>query len=172
MRVLDRLHDTPSQIMGPVGETLLQTAPTVALLGVQTNYTGMHRSAAYRWFIEPGARDRYRPEDHGTHSRVNVAMVRAAVVRDGSSSPAAAIMAALRRDSPEFSRLWDRQEVGLQFNDLKRFVHPEVGTLELFCETLVDPGQAQSLLIFTASPGTHSHDKLALLSVLGDQFAP
>ena len=80
-------------------------------------------------------------------------------------------MAALRGDSAEFSDLWDRQEVGLRFSDRKRFVHPEVGAIELYCENLLDPEQGQSLLIFTASPGTVSYDKLALLTVIGEQFA-
>lgn len=171
MRVLDRLQDTPAQIMGPVGETLLQTAPAVALLGEQTHYTGLHRSAVYRWFTDPRARDRYRPDDHELTSRTNVALLRVAAARDGSTSPAASIVAALRRDSAEFAPLWDRQEVGLRFSDLKRFVHPEVGAIELYCENLLDPDQAQSLMVFTASPGTPSHDKLALLVVLGGQFS-
>jgi hypothetical protein len=48
MRVLDRLQDTPAQVMGPLGETLLQTPLAVALLGEQTHYTGEARSAPYR----------------------------------------------------------------------------------------------------------------------------
>ncbi|WP_236584293.1 hypothetical protein [Streptomyces sp. MBT53] len=40
MRILDRLQDTPAQVMGPLGETLLQMPPAVALLGEQTHYTG------------------------------------------------------------------------------------------------------------------------------------
>lgn len=48
LRVLDRLKDTPAQVMGPAGETLLQTAPAVALLGNQTQYRGARRSAIWR----------------------------------------------------------------------------------------------------------------------------
>lgn len=171
MRVLDRLQDTPAQIMGPVGETLFQTAAAVALLGDQTHYTGLDRSAAYRWFTEASARERYRVVDHEMNGRTNVALLRAAATRDGKSSGAADLVAALKGTSEEFARLWDRQEVGLRFSELKHFVHPEVGALKLFCETLMEPDQAQSLLIFTASPGTPSAEKLALLAVLGTQFA-
>ena len=171
MRVLDRLQDTPAQIMGPAGETLVQTAPAVALLGDQTHFTGLDRSATYRWFLHADARERYLPEDHAAISRVNVAMLRSAVTRDGHRSRSARIHEVLSEGSPEFLRLWDQQEVGLRFVDVKRFVHPEVGALDLFCETLQDAGRAQSLLIFTASPGTESHDRLGLLSVLGTQFS-
>ncbi|MFI5936765.1 helix-turn-helix transcriptional regulator [Actinoplanes sp. NPDC051494] len=171
LRVMDRLQDTPAQIIGPVGETLQQTPPAVALLGDETRYTGPARSALHRWFTDPTARDRYLPEDHHLHSRVYTAIMRAGVTAQGPDSPAAAVVAGLR-DNAEFAELWGRQEVGLRWSGAKRFVHPEVGRIDLFCQTLLDPDQGQSLLIFTATPGTESHEKLALLTVLGaDTFA-
>jgi hypothetical protein len=39
----------------------------------------------------------------------------------------------------------------------------------LHCQILVDPDQSQSLLVFTATPGSEDHDKLQLLSVIGSQ---
>jgi len=172
MRVLDRLQDTPAQVMGPLGETLLQTPPAVALLGEQTHYTGAARSAPYRWFTDPAARQRYLPDDHDLNSRVNVALLRAASTREGPRSPAARLVASLLRESAEFASLWDRQEVGLRWSAAKRFVHPEVGRIDLFCQNLQDPDQSQSLLIFTATPGTDSYEKLALLNVLGADSFP
>jgi transcriptional regulator with XRE-family HTH domain len=173
MRIMDRLPDTPAQVMGPLGETLRQTPPAVALLGEQTHYTGEARSAPYRWFTDPSARERYLPDDHDQNSRVNVALLRAASAREGPSSPAAQLVASLLRHSTEFAMLWDRQEVGLRWSDApKRFAHPQVGRIDLFCQNLHDPDHGQSLLVFTATPGTESHDKLALLNVLGtDSFA-
>ncbi|WP_203900036.1 helix-turn-helix transcriptional regulator [Virgisporangium aliadipatigenens] len=167
MRVLDRLQDTPAQVMGPLGETLLQTPPAVALFGAQTQHTGAARCAAYRWFTDPAERARYHPDEHEHNSRVNVAMLRAASAGEGPRSPAARLVGSLRRASPEFALLWERHEVGLRWSDTKRFVHPEVGALELFCQNLRDPDQSQSLLVFTATPGSESHSKLALLTVLG-----
>jgi hypothetical protein len=38
-----------------------------------------------------------------------------------------------------------------------------------YCQTLVDPDQSQTLLVFTAVPGSESYEKLQLLSVIGDQ---
>jgi transcriptional regulator with XRE-family HTH domain len=166
LRIMDRLQDTPAQIVGPVGETLQQTPPAVALLGDETHYTGPARSALYRWFTDPAARDRYLADDHQLHSRVFIAILRAGATAQGPGSTAAALVADLRQNK-EFAELWDQQEVGLRWSNPKRFVHPEVGRIDLYCQTLLDPDQSQSLLIFTATPGTDSHDKLALLSVLG-----
>lgn len=172
LRVLDRLKDTPAQVMGAVGETLLQTAPAVALLGEQTQYTGPARSATYRWFTDPAERTRYLPEDHLMTGRVNVAQLRASAARGGTGSRAAQLVADLRDHSSEFAELWDQQEVGLRWSDAKRFVHPQLDRLDLHCQTLLDPTQDQSLLVFTATPGTDDAAKLALLAVLGaDQFA-
>ncbi len=172
MRIMDRLRDTPAQVMGPLGETLLQTAPAVALLGEQTHYTGEERSAPYRWFTDPQARQIYHPEDHDRSSRVNVAVLRSASTREGPRSQAARLVASLLRKSPEFAALWERQEVGLRWSDTKRFIHPQVGRLDLFCQILLDPDHVQSLLVFTATPGTESQDRLALLSVLGTESFP
>jgi hypothetical protein len=172
MRIMDRLQDTPAQVMGPLGETLLQTPPAVALLGPQTHYTGDARSAPFRWFTDPAARERYLPEDQDHNSRVNVAAMRGAVTREGPRSAAAGLVANLLRVSDEFVELWDRQEVGLRWSDAKRFVHPQVGRLDLFCQNLLDTDQSQTLLTFTATPGTESYDKLALLNVLGAESFP
>lgn len=76
------------------------------------------------------------------------------------------------RTVDEFAELWERHEVGVRWSSAKRFDHPEVGRLDLYCQTLLDPDQGQSLLILTATPGSESHDKLALLTVLGaERFA-
>jgi transcriptional regulator with XRE-family HTH domain len=172
MRILDRLQDTPAQVMGPLGETLLQTPPAVALLGEQTHYTGDARSAPFRWFTDPAARERYLADDHEHNSRVNVAILRMTSTREGPRSPAAAMVANLLRASAEFASLWERQEIGIRWSDAKRFVHPQVGRLDLFCQNLLDPDQSQSLLTFTATPGSESYDKLALLNVLGAESFP
>ncbi|MFD2416324.1 helix-turn-helix transcriptional regulator [Amycolatopsis pigmentata] len=172
MRVMDGLTGTTAQVMGPLGETLLQTPSAVALLGDQTQYAGNARYAPYRWFTDPVERERYDPEDHGENSRINVALLRSAVTRNGPGSPAADLADLLQRTSAEFAELWQRHEVGLRWSDTKRFIHPQLGRLDLYCQLLLEPDQGQSLLVFTATPGTESHEKLALLTVLGtDQFA-
>ncbi len=171
LRVLDRLGDTPAQVMGPIGETLLQTAPAVALLGEQTRYAGYRRSAVWRWFTDHTERDRYLPADHAHTGRVYVARLRTAAARDGQGSSADRLVSELQSQGGEFKALWDRQEVGLRWSDAKRFVHPQLGRLDLHCQTLLDPDQSQSLLVFTATPGTQDAEKLDLLAVLGtDRF--
>jgi len=49
---------------------------------------------------------------------------------------------------------------------VKRYLHPTVGLLELNCQVLLDPERAHSLLVWTAAPGSESHERLELLSVV------
>jgi transcriptional regulator with XRE-family HTH domain len=167
MRVLDRLQDTPAQVMGGLGETLVQTPLAVALLGDQTHYTGHARSVVYRWFTDPASRDIYVADDHDLHGRTFTAQLRDAAARNGPRSAAAELARNLRATSGEFAAVWDEHEIGLKHNEPKRFDHAEVGRLDLYCQTLLDPGTEHSLLVFTATPGTPSHDTLRLLGVIG-----
>ena len=71
--------------------------------------------------------------------------------------------------SAEFRAVWARHEVGIRPREVKHFVHPELGAMELTCQTLLDPQQSQMLLVYTAVPGSETHEKLQLLSVIGTQ---
>lgn len=169
MRVLDRLDDTPAQLMNGLGETLLQTPLAVALLGHETGYTGLARSVVYRWFTNPATRRIYPEPDHPMHSRVFTSQLRTAYSQLGAPSRASVLVEALLDESPEFTTLWSKHEIGVPRSDLKRIQHPEVGVLELHCQALLDTDQTQALLVFTATPGSDSYDRLQLLSVIGDQ---
>jgi transcriptional regulator with XRE-family HTH domain len=169
MRILDRLSDTPAEVISEIGETLIQTRLAVALLGDRTKHTGWARSLTYRWFTEPASRSIYPEEDHPMHGRVFTAQLRAVSARQGPQSRAAVLAHRLLDQSPEFAALWAGHEIGLHYTDEKRMLHPEVGLLTLHCQVLLDPDQSQALLVYTATPGTESHDKLQLLTVIGNQ---
>lgn len=169
LRILDRLNDTPAEIVTELGETLRQTPMGVALTGDTTRYTGAARSAGYRWFTDPAARDRYAPEEHAFLTRMYASGLREIVTLRGPDSRAAQLADLLLTQSEEFRRVWDDHEIGVRPHDVKHFIHPEVGALELTCQRLIDPDQAHSLLVYTAIPGSESHDRLNLLSVIGTQ---
>jgi hypothetical protein len=155
--------------MGQAGATIRQTPPAVAL-GDETGYRGLARSAGYRWFTDPSSRDLYPARDHAASFRIQASLLRESLMRYGDGSFTAQVVAALLDQSDEFRAVWDLQEVGLRFPPEKHLDHPEVGRLDLYCQTLLDGGSGQTLLVFTAAPGSASHDRLALLSVLGRQL--
>jgi hypothetical protein len=168
LRILDRLADTPAEIVTELGETLRQTPLGVALTGDTTRYTGPARSNGYRWFTDPAARRLYAPEEHAFLSRMYASGLRGVVALRGPGSRAAQFADLLLAQSEEFRCLWNDQEIGIQPHDTKRFAHPEVGALELHCQTLLDPQQSHRLLVYTAVPGTESYEKLQLLAVIGN----
>ncbi|NUV85450.1 helix-turn-helix domain-containing protein [Streptomyces sp. KAI-26] len=169
LRILDRLDDTPAEIVTELGETLRQSPLGVALTGDTTRYTGLARSIGYRWFTEPATRSLYVAEDHDFLSRMFASGLRELATLRGAGSRAAHCAELLLGRSDEFRRLWEQHEVGIRPHEVKRFIHPEVGVLELNCQRLLDPDQSHSLLVYTAAPGSESYDRLRLLSVIGAQ---
>jgi len=171
LRILDRLEDTPAEIVTELGETLRQTSLGIALTGRTATIEGPSRSLGFRWFVDPDTRARYHPDDHDFLSRLWASGLREVMSRRGPDSRAAAYCRELLARSPEFAAVWDLQEVGIRPKEMKRFVHPELGDLELACQTLVDPDSSHFLLVYTAAPGTESHDKLRMLSALAPRTA-
>ena len=98
-----------------------------------------------------------------------MADLRAAYARPDTRARAEVIVRALRERSREFAAVWDEHEVGVVHGPEKRLWHPELGVVTLQCQLLHDLDLGQVLLVFTATPGTEDHEKLALLAVLGRQ---
>ncbi|MGC4933682.1 helix-turn-helix transcriptional regulator [Gordonia sp. DT30] len=168
MRIVDRLSDTPAMVVNSAAETLWQNALAVALVGDDSVFTGYRRSITYRWFTDPATRARYPAADHDHHARAHTARLRAAVTMQGPRSRPAKIAAALQAESADFVALWERHDVGARLTDEdKRLLHPELGVIEVRCQTLLDPERAHALLVYTAVPGSESHDKLAMLAAVG-----
>lgn len=170
LRVLDRLHDTPAQVVDDLGRTLVQNVGARALLGDQTAHTGLARSAVWRWFAgDQDERAHYPERHHARQGRVWVADLRAALGRD-DSDPARRLVEDLLRVSPEFAEVWARHEVAVHRDQRKTLVHHELGEIDLDCQVLSTDDRSQALLVFTATPGTPDAEKLALLSVVGPQL--
>lgn len=169
MRIMDRLHDTPARVINGVGETLLQTPPAAALFGDEPPMDGFSRSVVWRWFTDPSSRDIYPAADHAQRQGEFVATLRTAYAREGQGSRTAELVDRLLARSDEFAAEWAHHQVSQKHTQLKRFQHPEVGDLELYCQTLFDVDQHQALLVFTAEPGSQSAEKLELLAVIGSQ---
>ncbi|MEV0892473.1 helix-turn-helix transcriptional regulator [Promicromonospora sp. NPDC050262] len=169
LRILDRLDDTPAEIVTELGETLRQTPTGVALTGETTGYTGPERSIGFRWFTDPDTRALYAPEEHPFLTRMFASGLREIATVRGPGSRAARYAEILLERSEEFRQVWEAHEIGVRPHEVKHFVHPEVGALELTCQSLLDPDQSHRLLVYTALPGSESYEKLRLLSVLGPQ---
>ena len=166
LRILDRLTDTPAEVVTELGETLRQTPLGVAIFGDLAARKGHFRSIGYRWFMDPASR-LVPAEDYGFYSRLYASGLRTVLAQRGPRSRAAQMVESLTAGSPEFREAWERNEVGVKPREVKRYVHPEVGLLELSCQILLDPVTSHALLVYTAHPGSETYEKLQLLAVLG-----
>lgn len=173
LRVLDRLSDTPALIVSLLGEILVQNAPAAALYGETSHLIGWERSEVYRWFAHPEtARTLYPESDRDRQGRAQVASLRAALGLMGQHSRAAELVRELERVSPEFVTLWAEQRVQRRFADHKTLIHPELGEIEVDCQTLFTEDQTQALLVLSAAPRSEAESKLQMLSVVGiERFA-
>jgi transcriptional regulator with XRE-family HTH domain len=165
LRIFDGLGSAAAQVVSYVGETLLQTPLSVALIGDQQRFGGLARSFHYRWFTDPATRLVYPAEDRDEQSRLVVADLLTAYTT--KARKAQEIVGSLLPAVPEFAALWRRHPVAGTYCGPVRLEHPEVGLLELHCQRLIDPDRSQQLVVYTAAPGTDSYDKLQLLSVIG-----
>lgn len=166
MRIFDRLADSPAEIVTELGETLRQTPLAAELTGDASGRRGDDRSIGFRWFTDPRAREVHPVEDHAFLSRLYASGLRDVVGRRGPGSRAAGMAGRLLATSAEFREVWARHEVGIRPRDQKTYRHPEVGVLTLQCQVLQDPDSSQSLLVFTAEPGSESAERLRLLAVV------
>ncbi len=165
--LLDRLHDTPAQIIGDLGDVLAQNSMSEFLFGCVCTVEPGDRNIVWRWFTDPFVREAYPEEEHEHHSRMHVADLRAAVARRGSDAVASALVGRLREASEEFARLWERHEVAVRRSSRMKVLHPEIGAMEFDAETLLTPAEDQRLVVFTPPPGSPAVEALELLGVIG-----
>ncbi|MGH3430043.1 MAG: helix-turn-helix transcriptional regulator [Mycobacteriales bacterium] len=170
--VLDRLVDTPAQVVTAFGDILTRNGMATALYGDISGLPSQSRNLLWRWFTEPGARGMFPPEEWDALGRAHVSDLRIAAGRR-PKHPRAGMIALLLARSPEFAALWRDHDVAARHSSTKTILHPQVGRLELDCEALRSPEHEQILIVYTARPGSESQRRLELLRVLGTQsFAP
>ncbi|MDX6354372.1 MAG: hypothetical protein QOF98_1275 [Streptomyces sp.] len=167
--VLDRLYDTPAQVVTDFGDVLAQNPMAAALLGDVSARPPRMRNVVRRLFTDPEGGLLFAAEDHDRLARNHVANLRAVLAARPDDPRPAALVAELLAESPLFARLWAEHRVALRRSDVKRFHHQVVGELELDCEVLLSPQHDQRLIVYSARPGSDSYERLRLLRVVGLQ---
>jgi transcriptional regulator with XRE-family HTH domain len=170
--LLARLDDTPALVCDASYDVLAWNPMAAALLGDFSALPPGERNLIWRFFTDPRARARHNAEGGDAFARGSVADLRATAARYPGDTRVRRLVERLRAASPEFAALWDRQDVAVRRGTAKRVRHPAVGWLDLDCESLHDPDRDQWIVLYTAAPGTPSHEALRLLKVLGTQSVP
>ena len=114
-------------------------------------------------FLDPAARDFY--PSFGDATRTTVALLRTEAGRDPFNKSLTALIGELSTRSEEFRTLWAAHDVRLHRSGRKQFRHPAVGSLDLMFEAMaLEADEGLTLTVYTAEPGTPSHDGLRLLA--------
>ncbi|HET6860444.1 MAG TPA: transcriptional regulator, partial [Streptomyces sp.] len=78
-----------------------------------------------------------------------------------------AVVDELRVKSPDFVRMWDQHDARGKRLTSKRFLHPDVGHLELRVHAFeVRGAPGQELVVYHATPGSPAAEALALLGTI------
>lgn len=114
-------------------------------------------------FLDPASRDFY--PDWDVFAQMCVAIIRNAAGKDPHHRGIQDLVGELSTQSETFRELWAAHDVRSHGSGTKRFNHPVVGELNLAYEELnVTAEEGLNLYIYTAEPGSQSHQKLQLLA--------
>ncbi len=104
------------------------------------------------------------PGEEGEYARQFAARLRAASVRYPADRVLGELVNELAAHSPEFAAGWRDHDVRPVPTLRKYLRHPELGELEVICQTLLLPGTDLQLAMYTAEPGSPSAAALARLT--------
>jgi transcriptional regulator with XRE-family HTH domain len=168
LHMLDRLDDSPAFVIDATYQVLAWNQLAAALITDFSALPERERNLVRLRFL-CGTPSRYDPEESLRYGREVVANLRAASARYPADQGLRTLIRDLLADSAEFAELWAAHEVSVQRGLCKTVHHPVVGPIELHSEVLVIPDADQRLVLYTATPGTRSHEALLLLKVIGTQ---
>ena len=114
-------------------------------------------------FLDPHATEFFR--DWDTVANDTVALLRAEAGHDPHDRRLSDLVGELSTRSDNFRGWWAAHDVRIHTTGVKLLHHPVVGDLDLPFESFPVPTDpSQSLLVYTAEPGSPSQDALDLLA--------
>jgi transcriptional regulator with XRE-family HTH domain len=162
-RVLDSMSGTPAFVLNERLDILTANALGLALYSpIYADPVKPPNNARFT-FLDPQATVFFRDWDKVANDVV--AILRAEAGRDPYDRDLSDLVGELSTRSEEFRVRWAAHDVRIHTTGVKRLHHPVVGDLDLPFESFplaADPGQ--SLLTYTAEPGSPSQDALNLLA--------
>ncbi|MFL4475239.1 helix-turn-helix transcriptional regulator [Paeniglutamicibacter sp. MACA_103] len=161
--VLDSIKDSVAFVRNEAQDLLAVNELGRAFYSPVIGGSGGRRPNLARFqFLDPASKDFY--PDWELFAQMCVAIIRNEAGKDPQHRGIQDLVGELSTQSERFRTLWAAHDVRTHGTGTKRFNHPEVGELTLAYEELAitaEPGQV--LLVYTAAPGSESHQKLQLL---------
>ena len=162
-RILDTMTDMPAYVRNGRLDIISANRLGEALYSEMFDTPGRPVNTARFIFLNPRATEFFADWETVAHDAV--AILRAEAGRDPYDRRLSDLIGELSTRSEEFRVRWATHNVKFHRTGAKTLHHPLVGDLTLSYEALELPADAgQRMLIYTAEPGTPSHEALSLLA--------
>lgn len=170
-RLLGELTTTPAIVLGRRMDILAWNPLAVALIGDFPAVPERHRNYVRLVFTDPKMRALHADWEYT--ARACVAMLRMEAGRNPQDQRMARLVGELSLSSDDFRRWWADHHVANRSRGTKVLRHPVAGELTLDWDALTCVGDPdQQLVVWSAEPGTPSHDGLRLLASWSAAPAP
>jgi transcriptional regulator with XRE-family HTH domain len=162
-RILDSMTGAPAFALNGRLDVLAANALGAALYSPVLAEPSRPANTARFVFLDPHAAEFFRDYDKAAND--TVALLRAEAGRDPYDRDLSDLIGQLSTRSEDFRRRWAAHNVRIHTTGVKLLHHPVVGDLDLPFESFPLPADpSQSLLIYTAEPGSRTQDTLSLLA--------
>jgi transcriptional regulator with XRE-family HTH domain len=167
-RLLNQLTETPAFIMGRYLDILAWNPLAGALLGDLDQMSPRDRNYVRMVFTNPRVQAPYENWEHP--AREGVAVLRMQAAENPHDPQLAALVGELSLTSPQFRQWWAERNVAQPDFGTKIIRHPQLGDLTFDWDRFDHSGDPdQHLMLWSAEPGTSTHDQLR---ILGSLLAP
>jgi transcriptional regulator with XRE-family HTH domain len=172
--ILDLLHRLPQAaaiVVSASFEVIAWNDLAAALMEDFSAVSRRDRNLARQAFLRPRPHGPvlYGVSDVAEFARHAAQKLRVAAARYPDDPELTALVAELRSGSADFAELWEAHDVSAEPTLCKAFDHPLVGAVTVNCDALDIADRDQTLVIYTADPGSPAEEALRLLSVIGTQ---
>lgn len=134
--LLDHLDPVPACLLGPTCDIVAWNEAWAAVAG-PLGMVDAHRPNVVRYhFLNPAARRAFPDGDWEATADDLIGWLRSAQQTWGSEADFLDLVDELRA-APEFLRRWESHPVAYRRPSEKRVTHPDAGTLDITCETLL-----------------------------------
>ncbi|RDI54118.1 helix-turn-helix transcriptional regulator [Nocardia mexicana] len=163
LRMLERFTEIPAYVLNARYDVLAWNTLAASLIGDFASERNLLRLAFGTRLaqVSCGGLD-----GEAQFARQAVAELRAAALRYPDDRRIPELIAWLSTRDEDFQTGWAAHEVAPEPTVWKRFVHPEVGEIELDSQTLSVPGHDQRIVIYTADPGSPAAKSLRELEAM------
>ncbi|MEU4596004.1 helix-turn-helix transcriptional regulator [Nocardia sp. NPDC023988] len=162
-RLLDQLTETPALVFGRYLDILAWNHLAAALITDFGHMTPRQRNYVRMVFTDPAMRTLY--DDWESVARTCVAILRMDAAANPTDPQLTALVGELSIADEQFRQWWAARNVARQEFGSKTLNHPDVGEMTLNWDTFSSSGDSeQQLVLWSAEPGTTSHEKLRILT--------